>query len=382
MYRGRQYLCEERLSTFANSNVTKRSPVVVQGQSVDEKACLDGTCGTTYSPFDMAEPDKKVSGTPLQIVEGVDFHPAPPITRFLAYVMDAAASGAIGLALHRFLGTWLLNAMGNDSYIGMTLNTSLWFMTILGYWVVIPAVTGATPAKMLFQMRIISEVPGPVTLVQILQREILGHAATILSLGMGFLFLSTRDEKNRALNDRLSETRLIHFSSPRPELYKVQDLHADTTDGIWLSYEVEGGTGTISVPGRRSTVPAAAVAPVTADASVSGEGDHIEAMAAPEVEDTAAAPASPGVGDITAAPAAAVVDDTTAVPAAPDVPPVPPPKTGSLYARPATETAYERRQRAAKGPTVLDMAEALRRTAELVRQGQLMEKVLDRKRQE
>ncbi len=105
-------------------------------------------------------------------------------------------------------------------------------------------------------------------------------------------------------------------------------------------------------------------------------------MAAPEVEDTAAAPASPGVGDITAAPAAAGVDDTTAVPAAPDVPPVPPPKTGSLYARPATETAYERRQRAAKGPTVLDMAEALRRTAELVRQGQLMEKVLDRKRQE
>ncbi|MFC1530563.1 hypothetical protein ACFL6R_07650, partial [Gemmatimonadota bacterium] len=55
---------------------------------------------------------------------------------------------------------------------------------------------------------------------------------------------------------------------------------------------------------------------------------------------------------------------------------------GSLYARPAAETAYERRLRAAQGPTVLDLAEALRRTAELVQQGQLMEKVLDRKRQD
>ena len=59
---------------------------------------------------------------------------------------------------------------------------------------------------------------------------------------------------------------------------------------------------------------------------------------------------------------------------------VPPPATGSLYARPAAETAFERKQRAARGPTVLDLAEALRRTAELVAQGQLVQKVLDKKR--
>jgi len=321
----------------------------------------------------MTESDQNISVSPLQIIEGEDFVPAPLVTRILAYILDLAACGVIALALHRFAGTWILNTMGNNSYIGMTLNTSLWFICILGYWAVIPAVSGATPAKMLFRLRIISESPGPVSLPQVLQREILGHAATILSAGLGFVYLSTRDEKGRALNDRISGTRLIQFSPPRPELYRVQDLHADTKEGVWLSYEAveDAGTAADSEPGspvsRTAQETASTVDPEIADNSIAGTENLTASMKAPAGERGVTAPEAEGF---------------VTNPAGLEVSSVPPPKTGSLYARPSAETAYERKQRAAMGPTVLDLAEALRRTAELVQQGQLMEKVLERKRQE
>jgi len=271
---------------------------------------------------------------PLQIVEGIDFISAPLLSRILAYALDAVASMIILLSLHRFVGGWILNALGNDAFIGMTFNTSLWFIGSLGYWVVVPAVTGATPAKMLFQLRILSESPGPLTLLQVIQREILGHAASILFLGMGFLFTVSRDPKGRALNDRLAGTRLIQFTTPRPEFYRVQDLHADTIEGTWISYEAEGAEDPVD--------------DVQVELTTSG------------VDEDGAGP----------------------TPTPHSIPPVPPPTTGSLYARPSAETAFERKQRAARGPTVMELAEALRRTAELVRQGQLMQKVLDRKRQD
>jgi len=199
----------------------------------------------------MANPDRTTTAPPLKIVEGVDFITAPLLSRFIAYILDMVATVIILLSLHRFVGVWLLNMLGNDSFTAMTINTSLWFIGGLGYWVVVPTVASATPAKMLFQLRILSESPGPLTPLQIIQREILGHAATILSLGMGFLYLVSRDPEGHALNDRLSGTRLVQFTSPRPELYKIQDLHADTTEGTWISYEAAG----VEDPGETVSPP-------------------------------------------------------------------------------------------------------------------------------
>jgi len=58
------------------------------------------------------------------------------------------------------------------------------------------------------------------------------------------------------------------------------------------------------------------------------------------------------------------------------------PPVSSLYVRPAGETAQERKMRAARGPTIEELATALRRTAALVEEGQLMPKVMDRKRED
>ncbi|MFC1499447.1 RDD family protein [Candidatus Zixiibacteriota bacterium] len=315
------------------------------------QAYLDDVISSTYSPFDMENSDRTTTAPPLKIVEGVDFITAPLLSRIIAYVIDIAASVIILLSLHRFIGTWILNVLGNDSFTGMTINTSLWFIGSLGYWVVVPAVTGATPAKMLFQLRILSESPGPLTLLQVIQREIIGHAASILSLGMGFLYLASRDPKGHALNDRLSGTRLIQFSSPHPELYQVQDLHADTSEGIWISYEAEGVEDLAERP------PESAMDPGSSTTDDTGGGESVQSEYSGQ---------DSGVIDSTQSPHT--------------VKSIPPPATGSFYARPSAETAFERKQRAARGPTVQELAEALRRTAVLVEQGQLMQKVLDKKR--
>ncbi|MFC1629027.1 RDD family protein [Gemmatimonadota bacterium] len=281
----------------------------------------------------------------------MDFITAPLLSRIIAYIMDMITSLIILLSLHRFIGVWILNMLGNDSFTGMTVNTSLWFIGTLGYWVLVPTVTGATPAKMLFHLRLLSESPGPLTLLQVIKREILGHAATILSLGVGFLYLASRDPEGRALNDRLSGTRLVQFTSPRPELYKVEDLHADTTEGTWISYEVEG------VEYQNDPAPEPSVESGTSEADETDGRKGVSSVITDQGEE-ALEPTQPPRS----------------------LPSIPPPTTGSLYARPSTETAFERKQRAARGPTVMELAEALRRTAALVAQGQLMLKVLEKKR--
>lgn len=291
--------------------------------------------------------------------EGVDFQPAPVLARILAYLLDVVASVIITLALYRFIGGLFLNMFGSESFIGLTLSTSMWSFGGLGYWVVIPAATGATPAKMLFQLMIIPDSHRPLTLFQVIQREVIGHAVNIVTVGLGFL-LALQDVKNRGLNDRIAGTRLIQFTSPQPDLYRIQDLSFDEDEGLLVSYEARVAEDTGAEPGDTEPIPDES----SPDEPLPDEPDSPDDGGVHA--DLKVADPTGSAGDATSAPESAGTDTA---------------ETGrSLYARPKAETAHERMIRAARGPTVRDLAEALRRTAELVEQGQLMPKVLDRKR--
>lgn len=267
----------------------------------------------------------------LRLEPGADFHPAPLLVRTIAYVMDLVASVIITLALYQFIGQALLRAFGGNPFIAQVLGNSMYFIGGLGYWVFLPLGTGATPAKMLFHMRIVPESEKPLSPIQVLLREIIGHAATVLTLGLGFL-IASRDPRLRGLNDRLAGTRLIQFTSPHPELYRVQDLCTVDKEGTLQSKSVQ-----------------------VAEVLVAEPADSAEIQAQPEAP-PAAAPQEP-------------VSRTE-------------PEKSSLYTRPTGETAHERKIRAAMGPTIEELAAALRRTAEMVTEGQLTQKALDRKRED
>jgi hypothetical protein len=171
-----------------------------------------------------------------------------------------------------------------------------------------------------------------------------------LTLGLGFL-IAARDPRLRALNDRISGTRLIRFTIPRPELYRVQDLRTVDREGTLQSESAASFA-------RETTA-------VESGEYEQVDSDSVETEPAIEATDIAA-PQAETAGDTlqTEQTGANAVDK------------------GSLYVRPAEETAHERKMRAALGPTVEDLATALRRTAAMVAEGQLTQKVLDRKRED
>ena len=267
------------------------------------------------------------SSVPLQLKAGVDYQPAPILLRILAYAMDLVASVLITLALYRFVGLFLRSALSGNPFLANSFSQSMYFIGGFGYWVVVPLVTGSTPAKMLFHMRIIPEANIPIRPKQIILREIIGQILTVLTLGIGFL-IALRDETRRGLNDRLARTRLVQFTSPHPELYRVQDLCIVDKDGTLQSRKA-------------------------------GESQSIEAFDSATIEPIEA------FDSATIEPVEAF-DSATIEP----VEEIPPPadflKDRSLYARQTDETAYERKMRAALGPTTQEFSSALRRTAEMV----------------
>lgn len=300
---------------------------------------------------------------------GVDFVPAAPVTRLLAWLLDAAASVVITLALYRFVGEVLHELLGYGSFMGRTLELSFAFMGVLGYWGVVPAYTGSSPGRMLFGLRIVPERGRPLGLEQVLLHEILGPVVTAATAGLGFLS-ATRDPGGRTLADRLAGVRTIQFTPPRNDLYQVQDLRTDPVTGHLVS-ETLGLSGTAVADPAVGPAPGAAVVPArtAAGPSMLEETEPAE----PPSETPVPGPRSPARSPAAGAPPSADADRR---------PPATPRTGGTLYARPEGETAYERRMRAAQGPGLAELAAALRNTAALVEAGTIMPKVLERKRRE
>ena len=136
------------------------------------------------------------SSAPLQLKAGVDYQPAPILLRILAYAMDLVASVLITLALYRFVGLFLRSALSGNPFFANTFSQSMFFIGGFGYWVAVPLVMGATPAKMLFRMRIIPEANIPISPKQIILREIIGQILTVLTLGIPDRFQRRSPERS------------------------------------------------------------------------------------------------------------------------------------------------------------------------------------------
>lgn len=277
-------------------------------------------------------PDEKRSGP---LLEGREWVTPLPIPRAMAWIMDALASIVITLSLHR--GVWILTSrlMEDGAFMTRTFTLSTWFIGFLGYWVVVPTATGGMPGMIMNRLRIVSESGKPLGLTQVVLRQVIGFIANAGTLGLG-LFQAFRDPHVRSLADRIAGTRLVQFTIPLPEVYRAQDLVLDAERGI-LSSEIWfplGGDG-------------------TAGARESG-GDLEDGVQREQPEMGAYGPGPRPAG----------------------------PSRSTLYARPTGESAWERKQRAARGPGPSDLGEALRNTARLVADGSLMQKVLDRKVEE
>jgi len=320
---------------------------------------------------------------PLRLEPGVDFHPAPLPTRILAYLLDLAASVIITFALYRFGGLLLLRLMGGDTFIAQTFSQSMLFIGGLGYWVVLPLTTGATPAKMLFHLRIVPDVGKPLGPTQVILREVIGHVATVTSLGVGFL-IAARDPHLRGLNDLLAGTRIIQLTPPRPELYRIHDLRTVDMEGTLVSDDArvveEVRVQKVGEGLERSVeevIPAEEIVEI-AGQEVTISEEEVAEIAGQEAAISEVEPAIEMAAEI-AGQEAAVSEVEPAIEKTAEIaqPPV-----SSLYVRPAGETAQERKMRAARGPTIEELATALRRTAVLVEEGQLMPKVMDRKRED
>jgi uncharacterized RDD family membrane protein YckC len=307
---------------------------------------------------------------------GVDFVPAAPVTRLLAWLLDAAASVIVTLALYRFLGGTLRQLLGFDSFLGKTLELTFLFMGMLGYWAVVPAVTGSTPGRMLFGLRIVPERDRPLGLEQVVLHEVLGPVLTVASAGLGFL-TAFRDPKGRTLADRLAGVRTIQFTPPRNDLYQAQDLRTDPATGRLIS-ELLGSDMIPAAKPAGTETPEPSSAPASAAEPSPPRTPASEASPPSGSADTAAEAAGPEAPG-GAAPAASGARPT---PVPPRLPPAAPRAGGTLYTRPEGETAYERRIRAAQGPGLAELAAALRNTVSLVEAGSVMPKVLERKRRE
>jgi uncharacterized RDD family membrane protein YckC len=318
----------------------------------------------------------------MRLEPGVDFVYAPLPARVLAYLLDVFASGVMMFLVNRFLRTALTEVLGAYSFMGQSLGMSLLFMVGLGYWVVTPAMSGATPGKIIFHLRIVPETDQPMRLVQVLLREVVGHALLLASAGIGFL-IALQDPKMRALNDRLSRTRLIQLTPPRPVLYKVQDLRVIDDEGTLMTDEAKvvkfmaRGSPAVTV----AETPQATAEPAPVDAV--DEAGLVQAADDAVVDAVGTVAEEPGTEPDTGPPVTEPVKEPAPAPG----PATPPPKRPAaapigetLYARREGETAQDRKLRAALGPTVEELAIALRRTADLVLEGSLAPKVLDRKR--
>jgi uncharacterized RDD family membrane protein YckC len=314
----------------------------------------------------------------MRLEAGLDYVHAPLPSRILAYLVDAFASGIILFLVERFLRTGLTELLGPNSFMGQSLGMSLLFMVGLGYWVVTPAMSGATPGKIIFHLRIVPVSDQPMRLDQVILREVVGHALHLASAGIGFL-MALQDPKLRALNDRLSRTKVIQLTPPRPALYKVQDLRTIDDEGTLLTDEAQvvkfmaRGSPAVTVEETSETTVQTVAVDAVDDA---GQVETVEEVGTDQAE---AAAGRPGVERV-------VEPATTEPEKVPEPKPSPPPRPAAapigdtLYARREGETARDRRLRAALGPTVEELAIALRRTAELVLEGTVAQKVLDRKR--
>jgi uncharacterized RDD family membrane protein YckC len=141
--------------------------------------------------------------------------PAPPayaglVTRALAFVTDVFILAAIELAITVAIGAFVTAITPGKQSVGLpevllTAAGCLAFSSayLVGFWVLV----GHTPGMRLMGIVVTGSGGEPLTLVCGLRR-LAGFAMTILTLGIGFLYVLL-DDRRRALQDLVAGTVVV-----------------------------------------------------------------------------------------------------------------------------------------------------------------------------
>lgn len=123
--------------------------------------------------------------------------------RFVAIVIDFIILFGVAYAIAA--------ATGGTTEGGFELNGApalLWFVVVIGYFVLMEARTGATVGKMVLGMRVRALDGSPITMRQSLIRNVLRIVDGLFGYLVGAIFVWTSDLKQR-LGDRVAETVVV-----------------------------------------------------------------------------------------------------------------------------------------------------------------------------
>ncbi|TYO98104.1 putative RDD family membrane protein YckC [Geothermobacter ehrlichii] len=183
---------------------------------------LLGTALPTDEPLSFVEPEDEPVAVPLAAAEEPEEPETddeetagPPLGARLA----ATACDILVLAVILFLflaaGEWTLSDTPQrgllpsvETLVELAIPYFIVFFTLcFGYFTLFHFLTGQTPGKMLFHLRVEGEDGSPLTFSQAFLRSV-GGLVSLLAAGLGFLVILFRDSR-RGWNDDLAGSRLV-----------------------------------------------------------------------------------------------------------------------------------------------------------------------------
>lgn len=128
--------------------------------------------------------------------------------RFLANLVDSIwLYGIIYALLWVLIGSDVFNPEAKYTLIQFSFEYVIPFVVVMAFWIY----TGATPGKMLFNLKIVdAETKEPVTPLRLVLRY-LGYFISILPLGLGFLWI-VWDKNKQSWHDKIAKTVIIQGS--------------------------------------------------------------------------------------------------------------------------------------------------------------------------
>lgn len=128
--------------------------------------------------------------------------------RFVANLIDSIwLYGIIYALLWVLIGSDIFNPDAKYTLTQFSFEYVIPFVVVMAFWIY----TGATPGKMLFNLKIVdAETKGPVTPLRLVLRY-LGYFISILPLGLGFLWI-VWDKNKQSWHDKIAKTVIIQGS--------------------------------------------------------------------------------------------------------------------------------------------------------------------------
>jgi uncharacterized RDD family membrane protein YckC len=141
---------------------------------------------------------------------GVNELPLPSFgVRLLATMLDLVVLSALGTIVFRILHltpVWIPQQVipSFDSWSSIVAVLLLW-----SYTVGLTLRFGGTLGKMAFGLRVVSEDGTALDLVTVIVREIVGKFVSVMTLGLGFLWIAW-DHRKQGFHDKMAKTLVVY----------------------------------------------------------------------------------------------------------------------------------------------------------------------------